>query len=162
MNIEEFLKSHAISYERFEHPAVFTCEESAKIDIDIPGVGTKNLFLRDKNATRYFLVTVGHETSVDLKALRDMLGVSKLSFGAEDKLKELLGVTPGSVTLMGLIHDTNHIVEVIIDAPLWGSMLQCHPLVNTATLALPHSSIEKFFAATGHIPRVLAVPARTL
>ena len=162
MDIEEFLHEHDISYERFEHPAVFTCEESAKIDIDIPGVGTKNLFLRDKNETRYFLVSVGHEKSVDLKALKDMLGVTKLSFGAEDKLKELLGVTPGSVTLMGLVHDTNHTVEVIIDAALWGNTLQCHPLINTATLALPHTSIVKFLAATGHTPQILAVPARTL
>ncbi|MBI2463973.1 prolyl-tRNA synthetase associated domain-containing protein [Candidatus Peregrinibacteria bacterium] len=158
--IYDFLKKYGIHYERFDHPAVFTCEESKKLCFDMPGNSTKNLFLRDKDGKRHFLVIVGHEKRVDLKKLKLLLGLSKLSFASEDRLKKYLGVEPGSVTLLGLIHDTNHSVEVIIDEKLWDKNLQCHPLVNTATLVISREGIETFFKITGHIPKKINVPEK--
>lgn len=158
MDLYDFLKQHSVDFERFDHPAVFTCEESQLLCPDMPGVGTKNLLLRDKNGKRHFLVVVDHETIADLKKLRQALGVSKLSFASPQELKNLLGVEPGSVTLLGLMHDHAHAVEVIFDEKLWGQTLQCHPLVNTASLAISSDGIQRFLKATGHGYRVIPVP----
>ncbi|MEK7524702.1 MAG: prolyl-tRNA synthetase associated domain-containing protein [Patescibacteria group bacterium] len=162
-DIYSFLQEHGITYERFDHPAVFTCEESEKLCPDMPGNPTKNLFLRDKNGGRHFLVSVGHDKSADLKKLKDLLGVSKLSFASPERLKQFLGVEPGSVTLFGLMNDKDHKVEVIIDKNLWdGQLLQCHPLVNTATLAIPQAEMKKFLELTRHAFQILEVPGREL
>lgn len=160
MDIEAFLTTNGITFQRFDHPAVFTCEESEKLP-PIPGFHTKNLFLRDEKAKRFFLVVVGHSKNVDLKELKKLIGVQKLSFGSPEYLLQHLGVTPGSVTLLGLVNDTAHAVEVIIDAAAWESAeIACHPLVNTATVVISHEGLEKFLAATGHAGRVVEVPQR--
>ena len=163
MDIVDFLKKHGIAYERFDHPAVMTCEESSKLCPPMPGMGTKNLFLRDERERRLFLVVVGHGKNVDLKGLKKLLGVQKLSFGSPELLKQCLGVEPGAVTLLGLACDLDHRVEVIIDAPVWAAeKIGCHPLTNTATLVIPHEGVEMFLAATGHEPVIVDVPERTL
>ncbi len=161
-DLTAFLAAHDIRAERFEHPAVFTCEESSLLP-PMPGAPTKNLFIRDRKGERQILVTVPHEKSVDLKALKELIDADKLSFASPERLWEYLGVEPGSVTLMGLIHDLDHRVEVIVDAAIWNAeSVQCHPLVNTATLVFSHSDLEKFIQATGHKVRVLDVPGRQI
>lgn len=159
MDIEAFLRSHGIAFQRFEHPAVSTCEESSRLCPPMPGLHTKNLFLRDEKKQRIFLVIVGHGNNVDLKALRKLLGVQKLSFGDAALLRAALGVDPGAVTLLGLVSDPSHTVEVIVDRPVWeAAAIGCHPLRNTATVVIPHEGFEKFLAATGHVARVIDVP----
>lgn len=158
MDISQFLSDHNIAYQRFDHPAVFTCEEAKLLCPDMPGETIKNLFLRDRDGKRHFLVVVGSGKNVDLKKLKDLLGISKLSFASEERLKKYLGVTPGSVTLLGLIHDTDHGVEVIIDQNLMEKSLQCHPLVNTASLVISGEGIQRFLKKTGHECHFLNVP----
>lgn len=192
MDIYAFLDRHGIAYRRFDHPAVFTCEQAAELRTPMPGKDTKNLFLRDEKGKRHFLVTVGHtfapekcpqcacqgasvckhEKQVDIKALKkifdvhppssasaDYGGVKKLSFASPDRLKNYLGVEPGAVTILGLIHDPDHAVEVFVDEAVWNAdAICCHPLVNTATLCIPHAGLEAFMRATGHVPNVLEVP----
>lgn len=160
MDIYSFLDQHGITYQRFDHEAVFTCEQAAEIRTKpMPSKDTKNLFLRDDKGTRHFLVTVGHEKKVDLKALRTIVGASKLSFGSPERLKDHLGVEPGSVTLLGLVNDPDHKVEFYIDTAVWeANGVCCHPLVNTATLAIPHEGIVKFLQATGHQANIIDVP----
>lgn len=159
MDIYTFLDRHGIAYERFDHPAVFTCEQAQELRTPMPGKDTKNLFLRDERGKRHFLVTVGHEKKVDIKALKKIFGVQKLSFASPDRLKRYLGVEPGAVTILGLIHDPDHAVEVFIDEAVWNAdAICCHPLVNTATLCIPHAGLETFMRATGHVPNVLEVP----
>lgn len=160
MNIDSYLQDHGIPFERFEHEAVFTCEESDKLP-PIPGQDTKNLLLRNKKKTQIFLVTVGHEKQVDLKALEQTLDAGRLSFASPDLMMECLGVTPGSVTLLGLVHDKEHRVQVVIDQNIWDAeSIKCHPLVNTATVRIPHAGLETFLESTGHEPRVVEVPAK--
>lgn len=160
-DIYSFLDSHGISYKKHDHPAVFTCEESEALGLDIGGVSTKNLFVKDEKKKRYFLVVVGHEKSVDLKALGKLLEVKGLSFVGPELLKEYLGVEPGSVTILGLINDADHRVEVIVDQRVWdGESINCHPLVNTASLVIAHEGIETFLKATNHRARSMDVPAR--
>ncbi len=158
--IETFLTDHHIPFEKFEHPAVFTCEESELLAPEMPGADTKNLFLRDGKGKRHFLVVVGHEKRVDLKALRTLLNADKLSFGSVEKLLEFLGVTPGSATVLGLVTDANNEVEVIFDLSIWkADAIQCHPMVNTATLVIAHRGLEDFLLAVKHSYRVMEIPA---
>lgn len=156
-NIYDYLQEHKIEYVKYEHPAVFTCEEAEKLCPEMPGESIKNLFLRDDKGKRHFLVVVGKDKIVDLKKLQGILGVSRLSFGSPERLEKYLGVTPGSVTILALINDPDHSVELIIDAELEGKVLQCHPLINTATLVIQPTDLKNFLASTGHKVDYLAL-----
>lgn len=146
-----FLDANRFVYQRVEHPAVFTCAEAELHRPDLPAVSTKNLFLCDKKARRFFLAVTACEKTVKLDELSTQLGVAHLRFGSEENLLRLLGVTRGAVTMMGLINDTEHQVEVWIDADIWcGEYFLSHPLVNTATLVLAKAELERFFALTRH------------
>jgi Ala-tRNA(Pro) deacylase len=146
-----FLDENHFAYQRIEHPAVFTCAEVDLYRPAIPAIATKNLFLCDKKARRFFLVVTSCEKSLDLSQLKKQLGVAHLRFGSEENLQRLLGLTRGSVTALGLVNDTEHHVELWLDAEIWpGEHFLCHPLVNTATLVLSKAELERFFALTGH------------
>jgi Ala-tRNA(Pro) deacylase len=161
MDIYQFLADHDIEYERRDHPPVFTCEEAERLVPDMSAAKTKNLFLRDRKGRRHFLVVVGYEKAVDLKALTSFLGVSKLGFASPERLKRYLGVDPGSVSILGLMNDVDQAVEVIVDEGLWGAeAFRCHPLVNTSTLAISRDDIQRFLEITGHQVHILDVPGR--
>lgn len=159
-SIYSFLNANNISYDRFDHEAVFTCEQAAELCPVMPGQSIKNLFLYDKKTEHHFLVVVSNEKRVDLKELKNQLKVPNLSFASEERLKKHLGVDPGSVTILGLINDATQAVTVILDTQLKGKALQCHPLVNTATLVISFNGIDKFIAATNHTYCFLDIPER--
>lgn len=147
----EFMHANRFVFERIEHPAVFTCAEAELHHSDVDAVSTKNLFLCDKKARRFFLVVTACEKTVKLDELPAQLGVAHVRFGSEENLLRLLGVMRGSVTMMGLVNDTEHAVELWVDAEIWqNEYFLSHPLVNTATLVLSKSELERFFAVTGH------------
>jgi Ala-tRNA(Pro) deacylase len=86
-----------------------------------------------------------------LDELSSQLGVVHLRFGSEENLMRLLGVNRGAVTMMSLVNDREHRVELWIDADIWhAEYFLSHPLVNTATLVLSKSELERFFSLTGH------------
>jgi len=150
----KFLDTNHFVFERIEHPAVFTCEEADVHRPNRPAVSTKNLFLCDKKGRRFFLAVTACEKTVKLDELSLQLGVSHLRFGSEENLMRLLGVTRGSVTMLGLANDTEHQVELLIDKEIWQyEYFLSHPLVNTATLVLPKSELERFFTLTQHAPK---------
>jgi len=156
----EFLQAQQITFVRVEHPAVYTCLEAEQFRPRMQGVSTKNLFLRDKRGNHYLLVT-DCDKRMDLKALGSKLGVSRLHFGSEEQLYELLGVTRGAVTALGLVNDTQGRVRLLVDADIWESeTFLCHPLVNTATLSLAKSDLERFFEISGHVATVMDIPSR--
>lgn len=158
--IYSHLSQNEIPFEKFEHEPVHTIEDLDKLP-QMNAAITKNLFLRDKSS-QYMLATVEVHKSVDLKKLGEAIGRKKLSFATPEELKKLLGVEPGAATLLGLIHDTQHAVEVVIDKDLWEQYdaIQCHPLVNSASLIFTKDALERFFKSTGHSPQILGVPAR--
>ena len=161
MDLSVFLAHHGIEAQRFEHPPVMTVEESERLVPRLPGAKTKNLFLRDKKGVRHFLVTVAHDVAVDLNALGAELGAGRLGFASAERLQRHLAITPGSVSLLALVNDTAHAVEFVIDRRLWSSdAVHAHPLVNSATMVIPHAALERFLAATGHSPRIVDVPAQ--
>jgi len=150
-----------IAYDRYEHAPVFTCEEAERAMPRSDAVQTKNLFLRDKRGRRHLLVVTSCEKSVDVKRFADVAGADHLSFASAERLQTYLGVSPGSVTVFGLMHDPAHAVELFVDADIWKiERWRCHPLVNSATLVLARSDIEKFLVRTGHVPRVVTLAAR--
>ena len=160
MNLDVFLRQHGITAVRHEHPAVMTVEESERLVPKLPGAKTKNLFLRDKKGQRHFLLTAPHDKAVRLDALGELLGAGRLSFASPERLQKHLGLLPGAVSLLGLVNDPSGAVEFVIDRSLWDAdAVQAHPLVNTATLVVPHAGLERFLAATGHVPRVIELPA---
>jgi len=143
-----------------EHVAVFTVAESQFIKNAIPGGHTKNLFLKDKKG-RIFLVTAQAETQIDLKRLHETIGASgRLSFGSAELLGEVLGVEPGAVTPLALVNDVDGRVSFVLDETLTTyDVINVHPLVNTMTTSMAAGDLLAFLHATGHEPRILALPA---
>jgi Ala-tRNA(Pro) deacylase len=155
------LRDRGIPYGRCDHPPVFTTAEAERLVPPLPGAKAKNLFLRAAPSGRRLLVVVPYAKRVDLGGLAQALGARKLAFASADELLACLGITPGAVSLLALVHDAAHAVDVVIDEALWhADGLQCHPLVNTSTLSLSADGVRRFLAATGHVPRVLDVPSR--
>lgn len=160
MDLEAFLREHGVAAERHSHPPVMTVEESERLVPKLPGAKTKNLFLRDKKGLRHLLVTVPHDLAVDLAALGAALGAGRLGFASPERLAQHLGITPGSVSLLALVNDRDGAVEFVVDRALWAApAIQAHPLVNDATMVIAHADLKRFLAATGHMPRIVDVPA---
>lgn len=159
-----FLDARGVPYQRADHPAVFTCEDAYRlVPADIGGVQTKNLFLRDGKGRRHWLLVTSCEKSVDLKALTPRIGADNLSLGSPDRLMKYLRLTPGSVTVLGLVNDPDHLVTLLVDRDVWNAPAwRSHPVVNTATLLLSTAAIERFLAATGHQAHVIDVPVRPM
>ena len=157
-----FLSEHGIAYQRFDHPPVYTVEQAKRVKGDAPGVGTKNLLLCEKRSGRCFFVMVGDARHIDIRQLQQVLGVGDLQFATPQMLQQHLGVEPGAVTALALINDTAQALTVLVDRGLWQAQaLQCHPLVNTATLVISQPDLERFFALTGHAIQILDIPAKT-
>jgi len=146
-----------IATRTLEHEAVFTVAESSKLERELPGGHTKNLFLKDKKDRLFLVVALGH-AHIDLKTLPKVLGADRLSFGRPELLKEVLGVPAGSVTPFALINDKARRVTVILDADMMRhERLNYHPLENTATTNIAREDLVSFIRACGHEPRIIAV-----
>ncbi|WP_341990025.1 prolyl-tRNA synthetase associated domain-containing protein [Azorhizobium sp. AG788] len=161
-DVLRYLDEHGIAVRTYSHPPVHTVAESQALRGDIPGAHTKNLFLRDGKKT-YFLVTLEENTPVDLKSLRGRIGArGGLSFASADALMDLLGVLPGSVSLLALVNDTERQVQVAIDARLMAApLVNCHPVTNEKTTSLSPAQVQAFLATTGHVAALLALDEST-
>src|ERR1700744_442614 len=153
-----FLDSLGIAHQTVRHAAVFTVEESRGLHVRVPGIHSKNLFLRDKKGT-LFLVVASEDALIELKSLHRLLGASgRFSFGSAELMRETLGVEPGSVTPFAAINDKSGRVTVVLDAAMMREpALNFHPLVNTGTTTISREGLLKFLEATGHVPRIEAV-----
>jgi Ala-tRNA(Pro) deacylase len=148
-----------IAYTVTGHEAAFTVEQADRLYGHLPGAHARNLFLRNKRGQRHYLVVAGSHTPVNLRALRDMLDESTLSFASPERLMRYLGLNPGSVSPFGLINDREHAVRVILDRHLLDcETLNFHPNVNTATLTLSRTDFERFLAACGNEVRRVTLP----
>ena len=112
------LTALGIAFTRHEHPPAATVEEAEPHWAGIDAMHCKNLFLRNQKGSRHYLVIIRHSKRADLRAIADQIGDGKLSFGSPERLRTHLGVTPGSVSPFGLIHDHAHQVRVVIDRDL--------------------------------------------
>ena len=140
-----------------EHEPLFTVAESSRLERELPGAHTKNLFLKDEGGD-LFLVVAASTTRVDLNALARTLRAGRFSFGKPELLMEALGVPPGSVTAFAAMNDPARRVRVIIDAELMKhASVNCHPLENTATTNIARDDLLRFIRACGHEPRIAAL-----
>jgi Ala-tRNA(Pro) deacylase len=138
-----------LTHTTMAHRPVFTVEDGIEIKAALPGGHTKNLFLKDKDGA-FFLVCALGATQVRLNQLHKTLGCARLSFGSEEAMLDILGVTPGSVTLFGLINDGAQRVTLVLDDALLNSdPVNFHPLLNDATTSLSQSDMRKFVAIWG-------------
>ncbi len=150
-DIYEFLQNNGIPYVKYDHEAVFTAEEAKTKAAHVPGRQTKNLFLCDDKKRRFYLVTIPDEKRADLKHLGIFLNEKSLRFAPADKMMELLGITPGSVSPLGLINDANHLVKFYLDSELSQEPeIYIHPNINTATVAISMENFKKILRLTGH------------
>ncbi len=141
-----------ISFERHDHPAFFTIDDSEAYlkEHPIPGAKAKSLFLRDRSGNQHYLVVIEGHKRLDMKALGDTLN-EKLSFASPERLMTHLKLTPGSVSPLALINDEAKHSKVLLDKDVFDQeLVQFHPLINTATLLLAPKDVLKFIEATGH------------
>lgn len=159
-NLIGYLDKLNIKYKIHEHPAVFTVEESLKVDKQMPNVfHTKNLFLKD-NAKKFFLVCMYAHDKVDLKELKNkIVATKKLTFASSEELKRHLNLTPGSVSLFGMIYAKD--VKLILDKKVWNSeKVGFHPNINTATLEITHEGLENFYNSLGCEKKIMEIPTK--
>ena len=165
MTRDEFLAwldAEGLAHRTIEHPAVFRVEEGLDIKADLPGAHTKNLFLKDKKG-RLWLISARQDTVVDLKRADRVIGSARLSFGNELLLKDVLGLTPGSVTAFGLINDTDRQVSFVLDRRLWeAEVVNFHPLLNTATTGMDQPVFRAFLERIGVTPLIVDFEAMTV
>lgn len=151
--IIEKLKELNISYELAEHEAVYNMEEMDALDPEIfKGAAIcKNLFLRDQKGKRHFLVVLKEEKQANLSELAKLLLSTKLSFASNERLMKYLGVIPGAVNPLSIINDKEKNVEVMLDKDLLKEeKVGVHPGVNTATVILSPSELERYIKENGN------------
>ena len=155
----DLLEALHIDYDRVSHDAAFNMELCAQVG-DALGVSVcKNLFLCNRQQTQFYLLMLPGDKHFKTKFLSSELGCARLSFADESKMTELLGIHPGSVSVMGLINDNEHKVMLVIDNDLMKSdYLGCHPCINTATLKIKMTDLlEKIVPATGHPCKIVTL-----
>ena len=153
----DYLDKLGIAYRRVDHAAAETMEACAEIDRTLGVTMCKNLFLCNRQKTDFYLLLMPGDKPFRTKELSGQLGVARLSFGSAEDMEARLGLLPGSVSVMGLINDTEGQVRLLIDKDLMGAAeIGCHPLVNTSSLAFSmRELLEKVLPATGHTPTVV-------
>jgi Ala-tRNA(Pro) deacylase len=158
-SLKTWLAEHEIDYILHKHKAVFTVPE-AKIHCGhIPGTHCKNLFLVNKKTGDFYLVTFPHEKRLDLKRFRKLVSAPKIRFAEAKDLLEILGLTPGAVSPLGLVNDKNNKTIFYVDSDLWNAAeICCHPNVNTETLQLLMENFHNIIKATTNQVEVIKLP----
>ena len=150
-----------IDAKTYQHDAAFTVEEQAVHVGHLPGLLTKNLFLRDKKYG-LFLVTTRSDRDVNMKTVGNLLKLagSNLRFGDEELLQQKLGVIRGAVSPFALLNDVAKEVTFCIDKALLDELIiNIHPLRNDRTTSISPASLMDFLKHIDHAPTVLEFPA---
>ena len=138
-----------IDHDTIHHDPVFTVEEAKSLRGELVGAHTKNLFLRNKKGAMWLVVSL-QDRLIDLKALARHLGAGRFSFSSADRLTRYLGVIAGAVTPFALINQREDRVRVVLDARMMrAALVNFHPLVNTATIAVTPADLLRFLADCG-------------
>lgn len=160
IKVYNLLDSLGIEYERTDHEEANTMEACNEIDKILDVIICKNLFLCNRQATQFYLLMMPGDKPFKTKDLSKQIGSARLSFGREEFMEEYLDIKPGAVSIMGLMNDTGHHVQLLMDKPVADSeYLGCHPCVSTSSLKLKTRDIlDKFLPAVGHEPIVVDLP----
>lgn len=144
------LEEMGIVYKYMAHAAVYTSEQANQVNPHMHGTHCKNLFVKDKTNQKW-LMTILDDRRVDLKRVAQIIGSHRLSFCNPTELWDNLGVTPGSVTPLAVVNDSNKNVKLYIDIDVMArSAVSCHPMANTATITLSNADFRRFIESTDH------------
>ena len=148
----DFLDSIGIHYERVDHEPAMTMEDCKEVDQLLEAVICKNLFLCNRQKTAFYLLMIPDTKVFHTKDLSAQIGSARLSFAKPEYMEEFLDITPGSVSVMGLMNDKEHRVQLLIDEDvLDGEYIGCHPCINTSSIRFKVKDlIEKVIPAMGH------------
>ncbi len=142
--VKASMEKLGIPYREYKHPAVFTVAESDKVTKYIPGIRTKNLFLRN-NMGGFYLICMPSVKRLNIKHLKKYLQVKEIEFATPEELAAELQLKPGSVSPLAMIHAKHTIL--LIDEEVWNAEeIGVHPNKNTSTLVLKHDEFERFCA----------------
>ena len=160
VRVYDLLDSLSIEYLRVDHPAAETMEACAEIEKTLGAEICKNLFLRNRQKTDFYLLMMPGSKPFKTKDITSQLGCSRLSFAEAEFMQEFLNITPGSVSVLGLMNDKENRVRLVIDKDILNSeYIGCHPCINTSSLAIKTSDIlNKFLKAVAHEPRTVNMP----
>ena len=142
-----------ISYDRIDHQAVDTMEDCLEIDRMLaPAVICKNLFLCNAQKTKFYLLMIRDDKKFRTKEITGQIGSARLSFAPAEYMEKYLDITPGSVSVMGLMNDHDHQVQLLVDRDVLASeYVGCHPCINTGSLRLKSRDVfGTFLEAVGH------------
>lgn len=154
------LKKLGIHYELLNHKPVYTIEDMNTLDKNIfKGAEIcKNLFLRDQKGKRHFLVVLCSEKKVDMAKIQEQVLSTRLSFASSERLMKYLKLEPGYVSPMGLIHDEEKKVEVLIDEDLKDKpLLAVHPNTNEASVLISFEDLMKFIKSMGNQYKIIMI-----
>lgn len=155
----DFLDALHIGYQRIDHAAAMTMEDCAAIDEKLDAVICKNLLLCNRQCTSFYLLMLPGEKQFRTSSFSKQIGSSRLSFAAPEYMERFLDITPGSLSVLGLMNDHTHQVQLVIDEQiLQGEFFGCHPCVNTTSLRLRTADLmQKLLPAMGHEAMILNV-----
>ena len=156
----DLLDSLGIEYRRIDHEHADTIEACHQVERLLGGEICKNLFLTNRQQTDFYLLFMPGEKPFKTKLLSHQLGVSRLSFAGPEHMEKLLGVTPGSVTVLGLMNDGDKSVRLLMDRDLLGkAFFACHPCINTSSIRFTTKDLlEKVIPALGHEATFVDLP----
>ena len=160
IRVYDLLDSLGIEYDRTAHEAAMTMEDCNEIDRILDVIICKNLFLCNRQKTKFYLLMMPGDKVFKTKDISQQIGSARLSFAGAEEMEQFLDITPGSVSVMGLMNDTENHVQLLMDKPVAESeLLGCHPCVNTASLRMKTRDVmEKFLPAVHHDAIVVDLP----
>ena len=153
----DLLDSLGIEYQQIDHEPANTMEACAAVDEALGATICKNLLLCNRQATAFYLLMIPGNKVFKTSVLSKKIGSSRLSFAEPQYMAEFLDITPGSVSVLGLMNDKEHRVQLLIDEDvLKGEYIGCHPCINTSSLRFRTADMmEKIIPAMGHEPRLV-------
>ncbi len=160
LNVYKLLEQLGIPFEGLDHDRADTMEICEQIETVLGAEICKNLFLCNRQQTVFYLLLIPGKKVFKTKYLSEQIHSSRLSFAGGDKMEELLGVTPGSATVFGLMNDKNKTVNLLIDNDLLkNEYIGVHPCVNTSVLKVKLSDIlNVFLPHLGVTPTYVTLP----
>jgi len=155
----DFLDSLGVRYQRIDHAPAMTMEVCADIDAALEATICKNLLLCNRQCTAFYLLMIPGSKHFKTTELSHQIGSSRLSFAAAEYMEQFLDITPGSLSILGLMNDKQMKVQLLIDEDvLKGEFVGMHPCINTSSLRLKTDDlVNKVIPAMEHEPRVVTL-----
>ena len=152
--VYDLLDQLNIDYQRIDHEEANTVEVCLEIEKTLKSTICKNLFLVNSNKSQYYLLMLKENKKFKTKVISKQINSSRLSFGSDEKMLEYLDITPGSVSLLGLMNDHDFKVQLLMDKDLLqDEYLGCHPCINTSSLRIKMKDVfEKIIPSLHHEP----------